>query len=96
MRKSLAERQVAVTNLPGGVRVSTVLLDLAPAARGEPDAMQYETLILGGPHQDQGEQYATLDEAKAGHELWVMVAAGQLPPEAIHEMREVTSKGVRQ
>ncbi len=96
MTKSLAERQVAVTNLPDGVRVSTVFFDLTPAAGDEPDAAQYETLILGGPHQDQGEQYATLDEAKAGHELWVMVAEGTLTPEAIYEMREVTSEGVRQ
>lgn len=96
MTKDLAERQVAVTQLPGGVRVSTVHLDLAPAAWGAPEVMQYETLILGGPHQDQGEQYASLDEAQAGHELWVMVAEGKLPPEAIHEMRDVTSKGIRQ
>jgi hypothetical protein len=89
--KDLAERQVAVTELPGGVRVSTVFLDLCAAPSGEEREMQYETLILGGRHHDAGERYATIDEARAGHELWVLVATGTLTPEAIHEMREVTA-----
>lgn len=89
--KSLDDRQVAEARLPGGVRVSTVFLDLRPTP-GEPEpTVQWETLILGGPHDNEGEQYATVEEARAGHELWLLVAEGMLTPEAIYEMREVTA-----
>ena len=89
--KSLAERQVAETCLPGDVRVSTVFLNLK-AVPGEPEPIdQWETLILGGPHDNEGERYTTIEDARAGHELWVMVAQGALTPEAIHEMREATA-----
>lgn len=94
--KPIDERRVAITTLPGGVRVSTISLDPPPPLWGASLVAQYETLILGGPHDQQGEQYMTLDEAKAGHELWVMVAKGEIPATAIHEMRAVTDKGVRQ
>ena len=84
---SLKDRQVAETRLSSDVRVSTVFLDL----KYEPDEPQkWETLIIGGPYNDEGEQYTSVEDARAGHELWVMVARGELTPEAIHEMREVT------
>ena len=88
---SLAERQVAETRLSNGTRVSTVFLALT-ANPGEPEPPeQWETLVIGGTHDGEGERYTTIEEARAGHELWVMVAAGDLTPEAIHEMRGVTA-----
>jgi hypothetical protein len=88
---SLEDRQVAMTQLSNGVRVSTVFLDLI-ANPGEPlPTEQWETLIRGGTHDGEGERYMTADDARAGHELWVLVAKGEITPEAIHEMREVTA-----
>jgi hypothetical protein len=87
---SADEKRIAETLLSSGVRVSTVFLGLVQVP-GQPDPeMQWETLVLGGPYHDQGEQYASVEDARAGHELWVLVAQGVLTPEAIYEMREVT------
>jgi hypothetical protein len=83
---SLEERQVAVTHISDSIRVSTVFLEIDPA-----EPTRWETLIFGGLHDGEGEQYATLEDARAGHELWVMVAEGKLTPEAIVEMRMVTA-----
>lgn len=77
----LEDRHVAKTQLPSGVRVSTIFIDYIH---------RWETIVFGGPHDSEGEQYESLEDARAGHELWVMVAQGVLTPEAIYEMREVT------
>ena len=87
----LKERQVAMTMLSSGVRVSTVFLDLVANPGEPPPTEQWETLVSGGPHDGEGERYVTVEDARAGHELWVLVADGTITPEAIHEMREVTA-----
>lgn len=85
------DRQVATTLLSSGVRVSTVFLDLVANLGEPPPTDQWETLVVGGLHDGEGERYSTVEDARAGHELWVLVAEGQITPEAIHEMREVTA-----
>ena len=85
------ERQVAETRLPGGVRVSTVFLGLVARPGEPPPTEQWETLVCGGTHDGEGERYVTVEDARAGHGLWVLVAEGTITPEAIHEMREVTT-----
>jgi hypothetical protein len=87
----LKERQVARTLLPNGVCVSTVFLDLVANPGEPPPTEQWETLVSGGTHDGEGERYVTVDDARAGHELWVLAAKGEITPEAIHEMREVTA-----
>lgn len=89
--KFIEDRKVAETRLPSGVRVSTVFLDLIANPGEAPPTDQWETLIIGGTHDGDGERYTTVDDARAGHELWVLVAKGEITPEAIHEMREVTA-----
>lgn len=71
--------------------MSTVFLDLAARPGEPPPTEQWETLVLGGTHDNEGERYSTVEDARAGHELWVLVAKGDITPEAIHEMREVTA-----
>jgi hypothetical protein len=87
---TLKERQVELTQLPNGVRVSTVFLNITPDP-SNPEPYQWETMIRGGTYDSEGEQYASLEDARAGHELWVLVAKGELIPEAIREMRTVTA-----
>jgi hypothetical protein len=72
--------------LTNGVRVSTVSLDLS----NTDNPYQWETMIFGGPYDQQGEQHTSAEDARSGHDLWVMVGQGLLTPEAIYEMREVT------
>lgn len=54
----------------GGAVVSTVWLAVPiGAVLGRP--LIFETLVLGGPLNGNGEPYATEPEAVAGHERWV-------------------------
>ena len=65
-----ADRHVANTVLPSGVRVSTVFLGIdhsfPPSTEGEP--ILFETMIFGGEDDSYQERYSTWEEAEAGHE----------------------------
>lgn len=61
-----AERQVAKTELPNGVRISTVFLGLDHNFSGGIPIL-FETMIFGGKHDQYQERYATWDEAESGH-----------------------------
>lgn len=51
---------VKKTTLPDGVFISTIFL-------GMPNSI-FETMIFGGEHDGYHEQYATWEEAEAGHQ----------------------------
>lgn len=66
---AVGNRSVASTAV-GVVRVSTVFLGLDHAFAGGPPAL-FETMVFGGPLDQDGERYSTWAEAEAGHERWV-------------------------
>ena len=47
--------------------VSTVFLGLDHAMPCEDGPLLFETMVVGGPHDGEGERYTTLAEAEAGH-----------------------------
>ncbi len=67
-------RDVAKTDLPGDVHVSTVFLGLDHRFFGDGPPILWETMIFGGPHDQYQDRYSSLEEAKAGHEKAVRVA----------------------
>lgn len=50
-----------------GVRVSTVFLGLDHRFGGNGPPILFETMIFGGPHDQDCERYATWEAAEAGH-----------------------------
>lgn len=71
-----AARTVArsVIGMPDGdVTVSTVFLVIDHAHRPGPP-MLWETMIFGGPHDDECWRYATREAALAGHDQALMLA----------------------
>ena len=60
-----AERHVAQENI-GEVRISTVFLGL-DHGWGEPKPVLFETMVFGGPLDQEQDRYYTWDEAEAGH-----------------------------
>lgn len=63
-------RKIARTELgPRGV-VSTVFLGLDHGSGNGPPIL-FETLVFGGPLDDEMERYSTLEEAEAGHAAMV-------------------------
>lgn len=76
-------RRVAWTDMggvDGDVVVSTVFLviDHSIPMRGAP--VLFETMVFGGPLDQEQERYSTWEEAEAGHARWVEKAR-----EAQHE-----------
>lgn len=68
----MAKRRVALDRV-GDASVSTVFLGLDHSfGRGPP--LIFETLILGGPHDQDMWRYSTWDEAVAGHKIAVELA----------------------
>jgi hypothetical protein len=79
----------------GDATVSTVFLGLDHAFRGKP--ILFETLVMGGPCDQDGERYSAWAEAEAGHARYVekVTAAwreaearriGQTVPEPVEEL----------
>jgi hypothetical protein len=84
------ERQVALTKVSPDIRVSTTFLGIDHGFGLSTEAVLWETLIFGGAYDLAGERYTSSTDARAGHELWVMVARGELTPDVIREMRQIT------
>jgi hypothetical protein len=61
-----AKRRVALTE-EGDIAVSTVFLGL-DHNWGEGPPLLFETMIFGGPHDEEQWRYSTWDEAVAGHQ----------------------------
>lgn len=66
-------RRVSATDLPGGVRISTVFLGL-DHGWGDGPPVLYETMIFGGPMDQEQDRYCTRAQAAIGHEEWVAKA----------------------
>jgi hypothetical protein len=68
------DRRVAATEITPDVHVSTVFLGLDHALGIGPPQI-FETMIFGGVHNGDQWRYSTWDEAIAGHEAAVALAA---------------------
>jgi hypothetical protein len=66
-----ADRTVARTYLEDGSYVSTVFLgiDHSFGLSGEP--VLFETMVFGGPQDEEMERYRTWEEAERGHDVMV-------------------------
>lgn len=76
---SHAARVVAKTRLPDGVEVSTVFTGIDHAF-GDGDPVLWETMMFGGDYDLACDRYRSKKEALVGHELWVLVAKGEVTP----------------
>ena len=69
--KSYAKvRCIARTKVEYGT-ISTVFLAMSMTLSKTTPVALFETTVEGGWLSDERQRYATLDEAKAGHEAWV-------------------------
>ena len=71
-------RVVAKTELPSGATVSTVFLGIDHSLRDEP--LLWETMMFGGDYDLACDRYRSRQDALVGHEMWVLVAKGELTP----------------
>lgn len=53
-----------------GNRISTVFLGLDHSWNGGPPVV-FETMVFGGPLDEEQDRYCTRAEAEAGHAMWV-------------------------
>lgn len=60
-------RHVALTHLDNNVTVSTVFLTLDHALIPDSKPVLFETMIFGGPHDQDQWRYYTWDQAGRGH-----------------------------
>ena len=65
-------RRVGLTEI-GDIRVSTVFLGIDHNFCGGAPLL-FETMIFGGPHDQEMQRYSTWDEAENGHEQMVELA----------------------
>lgn len=61
------ERRVALAELPGGVRVSTVFLGIDHNFSGGGPPLLYETMVFGGPHAFWQDRHASRVAALDAH-----------------------------
>ncbi len=70
-----ADRKVDDTwfykNTSKEIRVSTVFMGLDHSFGGEPSPILYETMIFGGPFDQDMQRYSTRQEAHRGHKEMV-------------------------
>jgi hypothetical protein len=65
-------RLVARTTVYDGCEVSTVFLGLDHALiPGDGSPIVFETMVFGGPFDQEQERYCTWADAEAGHARWV-------------------------
>ena len=74
-----ADRTVARTELSSGCVVSTVFLGIDHNFR-DGDPVLWETMMFGGNYDLACDRYRAKDDALVGHELWVLVAKGEMTP----------------
>lgn len=66
-----ADRRVALTKISSNVKVSTVFLGLDHNwGLAGPPAI-FETMVFGGPMDQEQDRYSTWEQAEAGHEAMV-------------------------
>lgn len=71
-------KRVAMTHVGTSVDVSTVWLGLDHSWNGGPPLI-FETLVLGGEHDQYMERYSTESEAKEGHKRIVEMVMRKRP-----------------
>lgn len=81
-------RVVAKTELPSGCVVSTVFLGIDHNFR-DGDPVLWETLMFGGDYDLAGDRYRSKKDAIVGHEMWVLVAKGEMTPIDARRLRAV-------
>lgn len=64
-------RRVALTKLPDGSEVSTVFLSIDHNFGRGSEPILFETMVFGGPHNEEQVRYRTWQEAVAGHDKLV-------------------------
>lgn len=69
-------RVVAKTELPSGATVSTVFIGIDHSG-GE---LLWETMTFGGDYDLACDRYRSRRDALVGHEMWVLVAKGEMTP----------------
>jgi hypothetical protein len=68
--KRLNDPHIGDTQI-GNIRISTVLLPIDHQFGDGPPVI-FETMVFGGPLNDEQERYCTLAEARSGHEAMVV------------------------
>lgn len=59
------------------IYVSTVFLGINHNFADDGPPVLFETMIFGGPYNEQGERYITRGKALKGHRKWVAIAQGE-------------------
>lgn len=72
-------RVVEKTELPSGTTVSTVFLGIDHGFRGG-EPVLWETMMFGGDYDLACDRYRSRRDAIVGHEMWVLVAKGEMTP----------------
>ena len=72
-------RVVVKTELPSGTTVSTVFLGIDHGFRGG-EPVLWETMMFGGDYDLACDRYRSRRDAIVGHEMWVLVAKGEMTP----------------
>ena len=70
---------VVKTELPSGTTVSTVFIGIDHGFRGG-DPVLWETMLFGGDYDLACDRYRSRRDAIVGHEMWVLVAKGEMTP----------------
>jgi hypothetical protein len=92
---SAAARVVAKTELPSGTAVSTEFLGIDQGF-GDGDPVLWATMTFGGEYDLACDRYRSKKEALAGHEMWVLVAKGEITPiDARHLKAGLVARGRR-
>lgn len=73
---SADSRRVARTQVTPGIEVSTVFLALDHRFKPTGLPLLFETMVFGGPMDQQAERYCTWEEAAEGHRRWVERVTG--------------------
>lgn len=77
--KNHEARVVVKTELASGTTVSTVFLGIDHGFR-DGDPVLWETMMFGGAYDLACDRYRSRKDALVGHEMWVLVAKGEMTP----------------
>lgn len=65
--ESRENRRVAHTQISKRVRVSTVFIGIDHRHFGDGPPLLFETMVFGGPHDQEMWRYSSWDDAETGH-----------------------------
>lgn len=81
-------RVVVKTELSSGTTVSTVFLGIDHGFHGD-EPVLWETMMFGGDYDLACDRYRSRNDALVGHELWVLVAKGEMTPIDARRLKSV-------